>query len=644
MSTQQIPMRFATLGCLLAAAFTSQSAPTAYSQTKQATAVQDARPSPSRNDAKAGTADAEPIRRFLQSLSLTGEPEQPSAATTATRKPATTPSSTSSPLDQPSPASSRVPSRPGRPASTTPPDPASMLMRGLTPQVCAGCGSPLIAGQCSGQPGASGKPNGAKPGLCQSGASGTSGQSTAKSASQQGSAGGQSASGQSDSGANGQPTPGQGGASRQGNGQSNGNAAQGSSLAGSGSTGAMSPATASQGQGQGSTGLAGTQSASSQSGSRFPGGNPHGGTSPNGNQAGGGQSGSQALGNAPLGSSFQPDPVFGGNPAGANPTSGTLAGAGTQRGSSSAGNSQRNAPAPASSVVDVIQGALDAGRMQPGPTGDVGNLADQLNGAMEIASRANQNMAAAADFFGNVPFDPNGRSGTFTDLFDQVHAGAAVGPGLRWKVVKPAGANPKATRSAVSLEAGETDDIDKGERAFQLDGGTLRSELVTGPENPLLIPPDVKSVAFVIDCSGSMAGDRFRRVAAAVSDAVNQMQPHQEFAVLLFNNLALQLEDMGLMRATDANKLLVADQLAQVLPVGGTDPTDALLIAVQMKPESIVVFSDGEFDPDIVHRVTRLNRTSKANIRISTVGISSPVSVLKTLANLNGPGTYLEVR
>jgi uncharacterized protein with von Willebrand factor type A (vWA) domain len=140
-----------------------------------------------------------------------------------------------------------------------------------------------------------------------------------------------------------------------------------------------------------------------------------------------------------------------------------------------------------------------------------------------------------------------------------------------------------------------------------------------------------------------MAGLKFQKIAAAISDAIRQMGVEQKFAVLLFNNVALQIEDGGLLPATEENKLMIQQQLDQVSPVGGTDPTDAILIAIQAKPKTIVVFSDGEFDGPVVDTVTRLNRTSGYNIQINGVGVGASVSSLRRLASLNGPGTYFEV-
>lgn len=278
------------------------------------------------------------------------------------------------------------------------------------------------------------------------------------------------------------------------------------------------------------------------------------------------------------------------------------------------------------------------------PTGpSLGGLPFSPTDAQGIAQRAAAIYAAAQS-------GPNGGQNTnnpmdvFADLANAVHAGAAVAPGMRWKVVKPAGSSPAAAQVAVNVTGGETDDQGDGQRSYQLDIGVVRSDLLTGPKNPLLVPPGVASVVYVIDISGSMAGQRYSKVARAVNDAVSQLNPNQQFAVLLFNSLALQIDDGGLLHATDSNKQLLATQLQGVLPVGATDPTDALLIAIQMKPETIVVFSDGEFDHDAVEKVTALNRSSGSQIQINCVAVQSSVEVLKRLSTLNGPGNYIEVR
>lgn len=285
-------------------------------------------------------------------------------------------------------------------------------------------------------------------------------------------------------------------------------------------------------------------------------------------------------------------------------------------------------------------GARNGGSAPPMASGGI----DPLANAQALASRAAANLAAsqASGSGGN----PQGAAifGDLSSLVDSVHAGAAVGPGLRWKVVKPAGVGDMTNPAAVSMDPGDADVRGNGRKAFQLDAGVVRSELVSGPTNPLLVPPEVASVVYVIDCSSSMSGERFNKIARGVIDAVSQMSDQQQFAVVLFNTVAMQIDGGGLIPATPANRQLLEAQLSQVMPVGGTDPTDALLIGLQMKPATMVVFSDGEFERSIVQRVTRLNRSSAKRIQINCVGVQSTVSVLRDLASQNGPGNYIEVQ
>jgi hypothetical protein len=244
---------------------------------------------------------------------------------------------------------------------------------------------------------------------------------------------------------------------------------------------------------------------------------------------------------------------------------------------------------------------------------------------------------------GHIPQDPLGMLGPISQLFGAINASAGVGPGLKWRTVRPAGNRPDVNRSAVSMKDADANDTGDASESKQLNIGVLRSDLLAGEKNPLLLPPHIASVVYVVDCSGSMAGINFQKIASAISDAIRQMSVDQKFFVLLFNNAALQIEDGGLLPATEENKLMIQQQLSQVSPVGGTDPTDAILIAIQAKPKTIVVFSDGEFDGPVVDTVTRLNRTSGYNIQINGVGVGAGVSSLRRLASLNGPGTYFEV-
>lgn len=304
-------------------------------------------------------------------------------------------------------------------------------------------------------------------------------------------------------------------------------------------------------------------------------------------------------------------------------------------------------PTSATGATAATESAPNQGTTNQDQPHGSADLMQQLQGinvnAARVAAMANQPFQGGNCPGGDIPFGPQGLNGSLSQIFDAISASAGVGPGLRWKVVRPAGNHPVVEQPAVSLEESDSNNTGKGATAKQFNPGVVRSELLSGPKNPLVLPPEIASVVFVVDCSGSMAGGKFARISTAISDAVAQMKAEQRFAVLLFNNVALQVDDGGLLFATDANNMLIDQQMRGVAPVGDTDPTDALLIAIQSKPESIVVFSDGEFDPQIVQTITRLNRGSGLNIKINGVGVGTGVSSLKQLAAFNGPGTYFEV-
>ena len=141
-----------------------------------------------------------------------------------------------------------------------------------------------------------------------------------------------------------------------------------------------------------------------------------------------------------------------------------------------------------------------------------------------------------------------------------------------------------------------------------------------------------------------MAGVKFDRVADAVADAVRQMTPKQEFAVLLFHTAAMQVRGGGYRVASPQMATALRTELAMIEPEGGTDPTDALLLAIQLKPNAIVVLSDGEFEESIVQRVTGLNRNSGLNTQVNCVAIGQHIYTLQLLASLNGPGNYVEAQ
>lgn len=162
---------------------------------------------------------------------------------------------------------------------------------------------------------------------------------------------------------------------------------------------------------------------------------------------------------------------------------------------------------------------------------------------------------------------------------------------------------------------------------------------VAGPESPLNVSPDVGSVVFVIDKSGSMSGQRLARTKAALIQSIHRLHPEQSFCVFLFDEMSVPLNPLNgkarLKPATKNNIQKVAELIEEVSASGGTEPHAALEAAIRLRPELIILLSDGDFDPGIVVRISELNGQQRPMGRIDCIGLDENILTLRELARQN---------
>ena len=154
-----------------------------------------------------------------------------------------------------------------------------------------------------------------------------------------------------------------------------------------------------------------------------------------------------------------------------------------------------------------------------------------------------------------------------------------------------------------------------------------------------------KSTVYVIDVSGSMqTADRLPRVLSALERAVDLLNPEQKFTVILFDDSAhTDPIGKGLLLAKKTNKQAIYDWLERAPGGGGTNPLPAMIMAIQQKPEKIVLLSDGEFDPTSSFIITQANQSNAVPSRIDCVGLMEEVETLKEIARLN-KGIYYQAQ
>jgi secreted protein with Ig-like and vWFA domain len=151
------------------------------------------------------------------------------------------------------------------------------------------------------------------------------------------------------------------------------------------------------------------------------------------------------------------------------------------------------------------------------------------------------------------------------------------------------------------------------------------------------------STVFVIDVSGSMQNQaKLPRVMNALTRAIDQLSEKQKFCVLLFDQTYYSAPWVtGLTAGTADNKRRIKAWLAQPPGGGGTEPMGAMAAAIELRPERIVLLSDGEFDPTNILTITSMNHQLTTTARIDCVGLQEDVLVLREIANKN-KGIYYQ--
>lgn len=105
---------------------------------------------------------------------------------------------------------------------------------------------------------------------------------------------------------------------------------------------------------------------------------------------------------------------------------------------------------------------------------------------------------------------------------------------------------------------------------------------------------------YVVDMSGSMEGHLYDRAIAELIRSIDKLNPNQKFYVTLFSDGAKSMFDdtsaiPEAISATPENRERLAKWLMDAYDAGGTDPRQAVKLALDMKPSAVFMLSDGEF-------------------------------------------------
>ena len=144
---------------------------------------------------------------------------------------------------------------------------------------------------------------------------------------------------------------------------------------------------------------------------------------------------------------------------------------------------------------------------------------------------------------------------------------------------------------------------------------------------------DAKDITFVLDVSGSMAGDKMQQAKKALLYCVNNLNHNDGFDIIRFSTEAYSLfNQIETVNETSQKKAIKF--INDLKPVGGTNIEEALKLALDEKGNSdrthlIVFITDGK--PTIGETkdemlLKKLKNSNSNNIRIFTFGIGNEIN------------------
>lgn len=136
-----------------------------------------------------------------------------------------------------------------------------------------------------------------------------------------------------------------------------------------------------------------------------------------------------------------------------------------------------------------------------------------------------------------------------------------------------------------------------------------------------------KDVIILVDMSGSMAAHT-NKVTGALNEILTQMKPDNRFLIMGYRGGPTfdTFPRSGRMEGASAGNIAAAQQFVGSMPRrfgGGTPTQSAMIRALNLKPQAVILISDGAPDDgqpgEIVQNVTRRNR-GRAEIHTVAIG------------------------
>lgn len=141
---------------------------------------------------------------------------------------------------------------------------------------------------------------------------------------------------------------------------------------------------------------------------------------------------------------------------------------------------------------------------------------------------------------------------------------------------------------------------------------------------------------FVVDRSGSMRdGFRLEAAKAELIRVVSGMDRTMKFFIIFYNTRFEKMPAEGLVGATEDNRKTYLDWVRRIGATGNTDPTDAMLEALSLKPDAIWLLSDGLFPVQAATVIRQKNPGARVQIHTIALHDDGGKDILAKIAEEN---------
>jgi hypothetical protein len=122
-----------------------------------------------------------------------------------------------------------------------------------------------------------------------------------------------------------------------------------------------------------------------------------------------------------------------------------------------------------------------------------------------------------------------------------------------------------------------------------------------------------RNFVYVVDRSGSMGSQgKLKAAKEELVRSIGDLTPRQKFFIIFYDSGCYPMPANGLVMATEENKALCLPWIESIGPGTSTQPEEAMVLALGLRPDAVWLLSDGDF----TNRDSAINTINNANMNV----------------------------